>query len=200
MTRHISCHHAPPRRKTTMPLRALTLALACALLSAPAWAVEVHGFLEPYRTVDVATTETGIMIQLLVRVGDPIGEGEVIAQLDDDVHQILVETAKAKTEAQGRLASAQAELKLRKYRLAKLAELIEQGHGRREEVERAAADARSRRLKYSMRKTICYCERWSYVASKWNWNVEKFAHRSAAWSPKTSRRSASTWLRTTPKS
>jgi RND family efflux transporter MFP subunit len=124
-----------------MPLRALTLALACALLSAPAWAVEVHGFLEPYRTVDVATTETGIMIQLLVRVGDPIGEGEVIAQLDDDVHQILVETAKAKTEAQGRLASAQAELKLRKYRLAKLAELIEQGHGRREEVERAAADA-----------------------------------------------------------
>lgn len=121
------------------PLRQLVGAWI--LFSTPALAVEVNGFLEPYRTVHVATTETGIMTELHVRVGDRIAQGEVVAQLDDDVHQLLLESARARMEAQGRLESAQAELRLRKYRLEKLNELVEKGHGRREEVERADADA-----------------------------------------------------------
>ncbi len=111
------------------------------LLTGPATAVEVHGFLEPYRTVNVATAESGVVTELNVRVGDPIAEGEVIAQLDEDIHQLMVETARARMEAQGRLESTKAEVKLRKYRLEKLVELQQKGHGRREEVERAQADA-----------------------------------------------------------
>ena len=108
--------------------------------SAPAFAVEVHGFLEPFRTVDVATAETGIVRNLSFRVGDKVSAGAVIATLDDDIHQLLVASAEAKMEAKGRLESAKAEMKLRRYRLEKLIQLIENGHGRREEVERATAD------------------------------------------------------------
>ena len=110
------------------------------LCSAPAFAVEVHGFLEPFRTVDVATAETGIVTNLNFRVGDKVSAGAVIATLDDDIHQLLVASAEAKMKAKGRLESAKAEMKLRRYRLEKLIQLIENGHGRREEVERATAD------------------------------------------------------------
>ncbi len=136
-------HALISRCKVAHPHRWILLAAIAVwlLLAASVAAVEVHGFLEPYRTVNVATAETGIMTHLEVRVGDAITEGQVIALLDDDIHRLLVESARAKMEAQGRLESAKAELKLRKYRLEKLVELLEKGHGRREEVERATADA-----------------------------------------------------------
>lgn len=116
-------------------------ALAGSCLSASAeQEVEIQGFLEPYRTVNVAAPDTGIVTRIHARVGDPVKKGDVVAQLDDDVHRLLVASAAAKMAAQGRLESAKAELKLRQYRLSKLRELIAKGHGRQEEVERAATD------------------------------------------------------------
>lgn len=112
----------------------------CCLSPGVSNGVEIQGFLEPYRTVNVAAPETGIITKIYARVGDEVKKGDVIVQLDDDVHRLLVESAAAKMAAQGRLESAKAELRLRQYRLSKLRELIERGHGRQEEVERGAAD------------------------------------------------------------
>jgi RND family efflux transporter MFP subunit len=127
--------------KPTVRRNVVALIGAWLLCATPAMAVEVHGFLEPFRTVDVATAETGIIMQLNVRVGNKVAAGDVIASLDDDIHELLVASAAAKMKAKGRLESAQAELQLRNYRLEKLTQLVEKGHGRREEVERAAADS-----------------------------------------------------------
>ena len=127
-------------RNSKLRLALASLVMAVGLTRA-ALGIEVYGFLEPFRTVNVATTETGIVKRLDYRVGDAVQQGTVIAQLDDDIHELLVASAKARMDAEGRLASAAAELKLRKYRLEKLTQLIERGHGRREEVERAATDA-----------------------------------------------------------
>jgi RND family efflux transporter MFP subunit len=103
-------------------------------------AVELDGFTEPYRTVDVAAHETGIITAIKVRVGDRVNKGNVTATLDDDVHQLLVESARVKMEARGKIESARAELELRKSRLSKLQTMLARGHGRKEEVDRAQAD------------------------------------------------------------
>ncbi|MDH3717282.1 MAG: efflux RND transporter periplasmic adaptor subunit [Planctomycetota bacterium] len=120
--------------------------MLCAAAILMTWAagfahgVEIDGFTEPYRTVNVAAGETGLVADIKVRVGDEVQEGEVIAQLDNEVHLILLETAEMRMKAEGLLKSAMAEQALRTFRLTKLEELIARGHGRAEEVERARTD------------------------------------------------------------
>ena len=121
-----------------LPSVALLLLSLCG--TAPIGAVEIDGFTEPYRTVDVAAREMGIITAINVRVGDAVEQGDVTATLDDDIHQLLVESARAKMTARGRLESARAELELRKDRLSKLKIMLARGYGRKEEVDRAQAD------------------------------------------------------------
>jgi len=124
----------------TTRLISIVSAILLALLSLPGVAAEIDGFTEPYRTVEVAAPEMGIVTAVNFRVGDRISRGEVTATLDDDLHQLLVESAKARKEARGRLESARAEVRLRETRLAKLEAVVAKGHGRQEEVQRAKAD------------------------------------------------------------
>ena len=106
----------------------------------PTFAVEIDGFTEPYRTVEVAAPEMGIITAVKVRVGDHVNKGDVVVTLDDDIHHLLAESALARKDARGRYDSALAELKLRQTRHAKLKEVVARGHGRSEEVERAKTD------------------------------------------------------------
>lgn len=115
-------------------------AMLLATWTLPGITAEIDGFTEPYRTVEVAAPEMGIVTAIQFRVGDRIRQGQVIATLDDDIHVLLVESAEARKAARGRLASAQAEEQLRATRLAKLEKVLAKGHGRKEEVERAKAD------------------------------------------------------------
>lgn len=120
--------------------RGIFFGLLAASILAPASAIEVDGFTEPYRTVDVAAPEMGLITSITFRVGDVIQKGEIVATLDDDLHKLLVESGKAKKDARGTLESARAELQLREHRLAKLKAVFALGHGRKEEVSRAQAD------------------------------------------------------------
>jgi RND family efflux transporter MFP subunit len=103
-------------------------------------ATDIQGFTEPYRSVNVASPEQGIVTKVLVRVGEKVTKDQPIAVLDDEIHQILFETARERKDARGKLESAEAELSMRLTRLEKLQELFLQGFGRREEVQRANAD------------------------------------------------------------
>jgi RND family efflux transporter MFP subunit len=106
----------------------------------PVLANEVDGFTEPYKTVDVAAAETGTVKAIDVKEGDMVKEGQILAQLDDDVYQALLAIAEEAVRGQSTLKSAEAELSMRRQRLEKLEALRTQGHARQEEVERAAAD------------------------------------------------------------
>jgi RND family efflux transporter MFP subunit len=106
----------------------------------PALANEVDGFTEPYKTVEVAAVETGTIKSIDVKEGDLVNEGQVLAQLDDDVYQALLAIAEQAMRGQSALKSAEAELAMRRQRLEKLVALREQGHARQEEVERARTD------------------------------------------------------------
>ena len=54
---------------------------------------QVEGFIEPYRSVDLSSSETGIVQELAVESGDIVQEGDVIARLDDRVQQVQLELA-----------------------------------------------------------------------------------------------------------
>jgi RND family efflux transporter MFP subunit len=102
--------------------------------------LEIDGFTEPYRSVDVAASEVGIIAELKVREGDVVRKGQALATLDSDLQRALLSIAEKNVESQGRLQSARAELGLRKHRLEKLETLLTKGHARQDEVERARAD------------------------------------------------------------
>ncbi len=113
----------------------------CAVgLGRPVLANEVDGFTEPYKTVDVAAAETGTVKSIDVKEGDIVKEGQILAQLDDDVYQALLAIAEESVRGVSTLKSAEAELSMRRQRLEKLEVLRTQGHARQEEVERAETD------------------------------------------------------------
>ncbi len=107
----------------------------------PAAALEtLEGFTEPFRVVNVATTETGVVARVLVHEGDFVRKGQELATLDSDLHLTMLAITVEQMKAIGRLQSAQAELELQQSKLEKLTLLRERGHARQEEVERTRTD------------------------------------------------------------
>ena len=130
-------------RSSNLGVSRMTLRIAGVVLvlaAAPALASHVDGFTEPYRSVNVSTTETGIIRTIEVQEGDVVEAGQVLATLDSEVHAALLAIAEENMNARGRLDSSRAELELRNDRLEKLEDLRRKGFARQEEVERARAD------------------------------------------------------------
>jgi RND family efflux transporter MFP subunit len=100
----------------------------------------IESFTEPYRRIDIAPAEPGIIATIDVREGDSVKPGQQLASLDCDALRISLEIAKTSRDARGRRQAAVAERDLRQVRLAKLEELRPRGHASGEEVERARAD------------------------------------------------------------
>lgn len=126
-----------PRVSTTACWTAALLATA---LGASAAGAQIEGFTEPYRTLQVAAAEPGVIRAMRVREGDAVRAGDELAHLDQEVYEAVLRLAEKNMQLKGRLESCRAELRLRKLRHEKLAELQRAGHARKEEVERAAAD------------------------------------------------------------
>src|SRR5262245_38698565 len=118
---------------------AIILAVVFAPANAFAQGTEVEGLTEPYKTIDVAAPEPGVITKIPVREGNTVHQGEVLAALDNEVHLATLAVAQKNMESVGALNSANAELTLRKDRLEKLEALRAQEHARQEEVDRARA-------------------------------------------------------------
>ncbi len=126
-----------------MPSQSVLAATLCALTlfaSAPATAVPFEGFTEPYRRIEVAAAEIGILETVLVREGDRVARGQVIATLDSEILVVSKAIAEANRQAKGRLDAAQAERDLRKMRLERLEPLRSQGHASQQEIDWARAE------------------------------------------------------------
>lgn len=118
----------------------LSVALLVALSTVPAMADDFEGFTEPYRKINVAAAEIGIIADILVREGDRVQAGQPLAKLDSEVQQALLAIAKQSMHAKGQLHAAIAELSLRQKRLDKLDALHSEGHARQEEIDRARSE------------------------------------------------------------
>ena len=97
----------------------------------------VKAFTEPYRSIDIAASETGILSKLLVQEGDHIEAGGLLAKLNDDVLAASLAVGKQTTESEGAIKSAKAELRMQQDRFNKLNGLFERRHASQTELDRA---------------------------------------------------------------
>jgi len=100
-------------------------------------AAEFDGFTEPFREIDIASPEPGIIVELTVSEGETVKAGQVLTTLDNDVHTALLAIAEQSKKASGRLEALLAELTLRQDRAEKFQKLLEMGHARQEEIDKA---------------------------------------------------------------
>jgi RND family efflux transporter MFP subunit len=114
--------------------------LAAAARATAAGQEAVDGFTEPFRKIELAPAEPGILTQILVEEGAAVEAGQVLATLDNEVLQVALKIAKQILDSRGKLEGARAERDVRFDRLKRLKSLQPQGFAFREELERAAAD------------------------------------------------------------
>lgn len=126
------CHQIRHRYRRIAVLTALMV-----MLGNQTFADEIQSFTEPYRTINLAAAESGIVIGIHVEEGDAVEENQALADLNQDVLKAGVEIARSHRDAVSSLKSAESELKLRSERLRKLQELRVSQNASEEEVNRA---------------------------------------------------------------
>lgn len=97
----------------------------------------ISGFSEPYRSIDLAAAEPGTLKEILVKEGDVVEPGVILARLNEDVVLVSLEMAREGNAAKGKLNSAVAELEMQKLRFKKLKGLQTRNHASASEILRA---------------------------------------------------------------
>ena len=115
-------------------------ALAACLLAGSASAAEIEGFTEPFRDLDVASTDTGIVALINVKEGDRVQKDQILGTLDQTLLNATLEIADRSRNAKGRVNSAQADVRLRTVRGEKLKMLLERKHATQEEFDRSLVE------------------------------------------------------------
>ena len=100
-------------------------------------AAEIESFTEPYRSIDVAAVDTGLIIAVHVREGDRVEPNQSLADLNQDVLRATLEIARVQRDATSSLKSAEAELRLKANRLKNFQELRKTSNATEEEVRQA---------------------------------------------------------------
>lgn len=98
---------------------------------------DIVSFTEPYRSVDVASTEMGTIREIAVEEGEKIRKGQLVAKLDDRVLRSALQLAEQAAKSKGQLNASAAELKVREEQFSKLVALHERGHASNSELDRA---------------------------------------------------------------
>ncbi len=99
-----------------------------------------QGILAPWRTSRVACAESGLIDQIMVRPGDTVHVGQMLASLNLDQPRIMVATAQAQADAVGKIESAKAEVELQTRRVEAIAEGQSNGATSKSELERAQVE------------------------------------------------------------
>ena len=103
----------------------------------PTVSTTISGFTEPYRAVEVSAPEMGSIAQIMVKEGDSVTSGTVLAVLNDDVLQASLRVVQESSQVTGRLDSARAELAMYRQRFEKLKGLHARHHASQQELDRA---------------------------------------------------------------
>lgn len=115
----------------------LAIALSTAFLTDLQAMEPIEVFTEPYQTIDVAAAEPGIVDTLLVKQGDIVQAGDLIAHLDRDVLLASIEIAKLRANLQAPAKRAMADVSQKQRRYKKLLGLHTNGHASEEEIDSA---------------------------------------------------------------
>lgn len=100
----------------------------------------VLGYLEPYRSIEMNSSETGIIGEIFVQEGQRVSEGDALLSLENSVLKAQLEIAKVEAESTAAVIVAEADLGVATQRHAKLAKLKSSGTAHSSEVARAEAE------------------------------------------------------------
>ena len=130
------------KHSRVLPNRLAVLLVCGTALVVRVRAEDVEGFTEPYREIELAAGEPGVLTEVRVQEGSRVAQDELIAALDTDVLQATWELARERSVSDGALQATQAELDLRQTQLDQLRTLRDRGHATQRELERAETDLR----------------------------------------------------------
>ena len=124
-----------------MRLAPLATALAAVLLaSAPACAQDVSAITRPCEDVTLSFVRAGRISEMLVKEGDTVKAGQVIARLDDEAEKAQLAQLKAQADDTVRVRAAEAQLEQKKVEYGKLLEAFEKKAVSKWDVERAKVE------------------------------------------------------------
>jgi RND family efflux transporter MFP subunit len=112
----------------------------CGLFLQGAEPVTVIGYLEPYQSIELNPTETGMIEAINVSEGDVVKKGAPLLNLNKRVLEAQLSIAQIQAESISAIEVAAADLELTKERHGKLAQLKKSGTAHSSEFARAEAD------------------------------------------------------------
>lgn len=98
------------------------------------------GYADAVRRAAVATTENGVVAEVLVKEGDFVEQGQPILRLDDAVHKTHLKIAQHEAQNTSEIQAQESRVKLLGFAVAKLRELVASGSARPLELEREEAE------------------------------------------------------------
>ncbi|MEO1525356.1 MAG: efflux RND transporter periplasmic adaptor subunit [Planctomycetota bacterium] len=114
-----------------------TVLLSFCSVAGAADSSQVECFTEPYRQVEVPASEIGVIHSIVVKEGDTVTKGQLVAQLDDEVLRNSLEVARVAKDATGSLQAAMSELDSRRRQLASYQALRDNENATDRELQRA---------------------------------------------------------------
>lgn len=122
-------------------------------------AYTLEGFTEPYRSIEVAAPEPGVLAAVEVREGALVKKGATLARLDTRALEAARHTSRLVAGAVARMQAAQAQLRLSETRVRKLDGLAASGNARGDEVAVARAELDKARAEISAAEEMRAVER-----------------------------------------
>ena len=82
--------------------------------------MSVPVFLVPYKSPEISSVESGVIGEILVKLGQQVKKDQVLIKLDLEVLQAQLAVVEAQAEGKGRIMAAEADFELQNERLQKL--------------------------------------------------------------------------------
>lgn len=137
----------PPRRIPLTTTLIAVLALICEAAFSQQQGIKVEGtppgpqgVLEPWRTSEVACSETGLLQEVFVKIGERVEVGDRLAELKSESIKLQLRMAETQVAALGRIETATAEVVLNERKVAAITDARKNGFSNQTELERAEMD------------------------------------------------------------
>ncbi|MCA9148473.1 MAG: efflux RND transporter periplasmic adaptor subunit [Planctomycetales bacterium] len=110
------------------------------LTAVPVYSQVTRSFAEPIERSEVAAAEPGVVVRILVKEGQQVKAGQVLAELDREVLIQSLRLAELEAASRSKIDAAESLLRIRKQRKETLAPLLKSGHANPAELEQANAE------------------------------------------------------------
>lgn len=123
------------------PMRSVMAIVAVALITLTP-RTQASGYpclIEPYVVVDLSTAVEGVLAQVDVRKGDSVTQGEVVARLESDIEQALLEQAQARVEMMAAIQAREVSLERNSEKHQRAVKLSSQKFVSPDELEELAS-------------------------------------------------------------